>query len=152
MRYKILFFFIGLFFYTLSPFAQTITYEGETDDLLMLSVAEFNVKKKDVVEQAIKDAYFHLLFRGIPESVNYKQALLGTDENVMEQHRQYYDNMLHNGRIYSFVPSYALTYYRNYRNHRNLTRKEAIVYLSINVQALISDLERNNLYRRFGLY
>lgn len=109
----------------------------------MLQVSEFNIKKKDAVAQAIKDAYFQILFRGIPESKEYKQALLGTDENAMNDNRRYYDNMINGGRLYSFIIYSALNYYK---------KKEAVVKLSVNVQALASDLERNNLYRRFGLY
>ena len=45
--------------------SQEIVYEGENDGVLMLSVSEFNIKKKDAVAQAIKDAYLKILFRGI---------------------------------------------------------------------------------------
>lgn len=118
-------------------------YEGENDGIMMLQVSEFNIKKKDAIAQAIKDAYFQILFRGIPGSKENKQALLGTDENVMNNNRRYYDNMINGGRLYSFITYSALCYYK---------KKEAVVKLSVNVQALVSDLERNNLYRRFGLY
>ena len=103
----------------------------------------FNVKKKEAVALAIKDAYFQILFRGIPGSKEYKRPLLGTDENVMNDNAEYYYNMFRNGRIYSFVNYSALSYYK---------RKEAVVKVSLNVRALETDLEKHNLYRRFGLY
>lgn len=130
-------------FFAIFSWSQEIMFEGENDGVLMLQVSEFNIKKKDAVAQAIKDAYFQILFRGIPESKEYKQALLGTDENAMNDNRRYYDNMINGGRLYSFIIYSALNYYK---------KKEAVVKLSVNVQALASDLERNNLYRRFGLY
>jgi hypothetical protein len=123
--------------------SQEIVYEGENDGVLMLSVSEFNIKKKDAVAQAIKDAYLQILFRGIPSSKENKRALLGTDENVMNSHRQYYDNMINGNRLYSFIIYSNLNYYK---------KKTAVVKLTVNVQALIADLERNNLYRRLGLY
>ena len=123
--------------------SQEIVYEGENDGVLMLSVSEFNIKKKDAVAQAIKDAYLQILFRGIPSSKENKRALLGTDENVMNSHRQYYDNMINGNRLYSFIICSNLNYYK---------KKTAVVKLTVNVQALIADLERNNLYRRLGLY
>ncbi len=132
-----------LCFFTLTSRAQEIIYEGENDGVMMLSVSEFNINKKDAVAQAIKDVYFQLLFRGIPGSKDNKQALLGTDENVMNANRQYYDNMISEGRLYSFVNYSTLSYYK---------KKNAVVKLTLNVQALIADLERNNLYRRFGLH
>lgn len=135
--------FICICCYALSSNAQTVTYEGEGDGVMMLSVSEFNIKKKDAIEQAIKDAYFQILFRGIPGSAHNNRALLGTDENVMNASRQYYDAMINRGRLYSFVTYAAISYYK---------RKEAVVQLSLNIQALISDLERQNLYRRFGVY
>lgn len=127
----------------LTSLAQEVVYEGENDGVIMLSVSEFNIKKKDAVAQAIKDAYFQILFRGIPGSKEYNRPLLGTDESVMEANRKYYETMIKEGRIYSFVNYSALTYYK---------RKEAVVKVSLNIRALELDLERNNLYRRFGLY
>ncbi len=118
-------------------------YEGENNGVLQLSVSVFNVKKKEAVEQAIKEAYFQILFRGIPGSKEYKRPLLGTDENVMKANIMYYDNMIRDGRIYSFVNYSALSYYK---------RKEAVVKVSLYVRALEADLEKHNLYRRFGLY
>lgn len=135
--------FLALCFCTLGMQAQEIMYEDESNGVLMLQVTEFNIKKKDAVPQAIKDAYFQILFRGIPGSRENKQALLGTDENVMNNNRRYYDNMINGGRIYSFITYSYLSSYR---------KKDAVVKLCVNVQALVSDLERNNLYRRFGLY
>ena len=109
----------------------------------MLSVSEFNVKKNVAVDNAIKDAFYQILFRGIPGSREYQRPLLGTDEKVMNANIEYFDNMINGGRIYTFVNYSALSYYK---------RKEAIVKVSLNVQALVADLEKNNLYRRFGLY
>ena len=134
--------FLWLCFSPLLSWAQEIMYEGESEGIMMLSVSEFKIKKKDAIPQAIKDAYFQLLFRGIPGSKEYKRALLGTDE-MMNTHRQYYDNMINGGRLYTFVTYSYLNYYK---------KKEAIVKLSLNVQALVADLEQNNLYRRFGLH
>lgn len=109
----------------------------------MLSVSEFNVKKNVAVDNAIKDAFYQILFRGIPGSREYQRPLLGTDEKVMNANIEYFDNMINGGRIYTFVNYSALSYYK---------RKEAVVKVSLNVQALQADLEKNNLYRRFGLY
>lgn len=133
---------VCLLCFVFSAFSQEILYEGESNGVMMLQVSEFNIKKKDAVPQAIKDAYFQILFRGIPGSKEHAQALLGTDETIMNN-QKYYDTMINDGRLYSFITYSALNYYK---------KKEAVVKLSINVQALISDLERNNLYRRFGLY
>lgn len=129
--------------FTLSTWSQEVMYEGENDGVLLLSVSEYNVNKKDAVPQAVKDAYFQIMFRGIPGSQAYSHAIMGTDENIMEANYQYYDNMINRGRLYSFVNYSYLSYYK---------KKTAIVKLNINVRALIEDLERNNLYRRFGLY
>lgn len=128
---------------TFSSWSQEVMYEGENEEVLLLSVSEFNVSKKDAVPRAIKDAYFQIMFRGIPGSKAYNHAILGTDENIMDANYQYYDNMINRGRLYSFVNYSYLSYYK---------KKEAVVKLTINVRALIEDLERNNLYRRFGIY
>lgn len=109
----------------------------------MLSVSEFNVKKNVAVEKAIKDSFYQILFRGIPGSREYQRPLLGTDEKVMNANIEYFDNMINGGRIYTFVNYSALSYYK---------RKEAVVKVSLNVQALQADLEKHNIYRRFGLY
>ena len=134
---------ICFLFSAITSWAQEIICEGENNGVLMLSVSELNVKKSDAVDKAIKDAYFQILFRGIPGSKEYKQPLLGTDENVMKNNAEYFDDMLNGGRIYSFINYSALSYYK---------RKEAVVKVSLNVQALQADLEKHNIYRRFGLY
>lgn len=134
---------ICLIFSAITSWAQEVTYEGENNGVLMLSVSEFNVKKNVAVDNAIKDAFYQILFRGIPGSREYQRPLLGTDENVMNANIEYFDNMINGGRIYTFVNYSALSYYK---------RKEAVVKVSLNVQALQADLEKNNLYRRFGLY
>lgn len=134
---------IGLIFGAITSWAQEVTYEGENNGVLMLSVSEFNVTKNVAVEKAIKDSFYQILFRGIPGSTEYERPLLGTDENVMKANNEYFHNMINCGRIYTFVNYSALSYYK---------RKEAIVKVSFNVQALVADLEKNNLYRRFGLY
>lgn len=126
-----------------TSWAQEFMYEGENNGVLMLSVSEFNVKKNKAIEQAIKDSFFQVLFRGIPGSKEYKRPLLGTNENVMKANYEYFNNMINDGRIYSFVNYSALSYYK---------RREAVVKVSLNVRALEEDLERHNLYRRFGLY
>ena len=134
---------ICFFFSAITSWAQEVTYEGENNGVLMLSVSEFNVKKNVAVDNAIKDAFYQILFRGIPGSREYQRPLLGTDEKVMNANIEYFDNMINGGRIYTFVNYSALCYYK---------RKEAVVKVSLNVQALQADLEKNNLYRRFGLY
>ena len=134
---------ICFFFSAITSRAQEVTYEGENNGVLMLSVSEFNVKKNAAVDNAIKDAFYQILFRGIPGSREYGRPLLGTDEKVMNANNEYFDNMINGGRIYTFVNYSALSYYK---------RKEAVVKVSINVQALVADLEKNNLCRRFGLY
>lgn len=103
-------------FSAVSSWSQEIMYEGENDGVMMLQVSEFNIKKKDAVAQAIKDAYFQILFRGIPGSKENKKALLGTDENAMNNNRQYYDNMINGGRLYSFITYSALSYYKKKRS------------------------------------
>lgn len=134
--------FVCLSILTLNSWSQEVMYEGESNGVLLLSVSEFNIKKKDAIAQAIKDAYFQILFRGIPGSNINGKALLGTEENIMENNYQYYDSMINRGRVYSFVNYSVISYYK---------KKEAVVKLSININALIEDLERNNLYRRFGI-
>ena len=140
---RFFFFFFCLIFSAITSRAQEVTYEGENNGVLMLSVSEFNVKKNVAVDNAINDAFYQILFRGIPGSREYQRPLLGTDENVMKNNAEYFDNMINGGRIYTFVNYSALSYYK---------RKEAVVKVSLNVQALQADLEKNNLYRRFGLY
>lgn len=134
---------ICFLFSAITSWAQEVTYEGENNGVLMLSVSEFNVKKNVAIENAIKDSFYQILFRGIPGSREYERPLLGTDEKVMNANIEYFDNMINGGRIYSFINYSALSYYK---------RKEAVVKVSFNVQALVADLEKNNLYRRFGLY
>lgn len=130
-------------FGAVSSWAQEFVYEGESNGVLMLSVSEFNVKKSDAVDKAIKDSFFQILFRGIPGSKEYQRPLLGTDENAAKAHNEYFNKMIGDGRIYTFVNYSALNYYK---------RKEAVVKVSLNVRALVQDLEKHNLYRRFGLY
>ena len=129
--------------FALPSWTQEIICEGEKDGVIMLSVLEANITKEDAVAQSIKDAYSQLLFRGIPDSKNNKQALLETDESVMEKNYKYYENLISIGHLYSFINYSVLTHYK---------KKQAVVKLTLNIQALIEDLQKNHLYRRFGLH
>ena len=131
------------FFSSVFSWGQEVVFEDEIDGVLMLSVTEFNVKKKEAVQLAITDAYQQILFRGIPGSTQYRKALLGSEEQLTEEQQSYYERMVKTGRVYSFVNYSGLVYYK---------KKEAIVKININMQALIDDMERNNIYKRFGLY
>ena len=134
---------IALIFSSLCSWGQEVMYEDEGNGVLMLSVTEYKVKKKEAIKLAIVDAYQQILFRGIPGSKEYRRSLLGSEEQLTEKQKEYYDRMVNGGRIYSFI---------NYSYLERYKRKEAVVKLTINMQALIDDMERNNLYKRFGLY
>lgn len=132
-----------LIFGPLCSWGQEVSFEDEGDGVLMLSVTEFNVKKKEAINKAITDAYQQILFRGIPGSKEYRRSLLGSEEQLTGKQHQYYERMVDGGRIYSFVNYSYLDYYK---------KNVAVVKLTINMQAIIDDLERNNIYKRFGLY
>lgn len=124
--------------------AQEVSIEGENGGIITLSVTEHKIRKKKAIDRAVQDAFFQLMFRGVPGSAEYSRPLLGTDENTQSSRRQYYDNLINSGRAYTFINYSNLNRYYYYR-------REAIVVLSINVQALTTDLESKNIYRRFGL-
>lgn len=124
-------------------YSQEVVYEGEDNGVLMLTVYENDVPKKEAVSRAVADAYFQILYRGIPGSTLCKQPFFGTDETEVNAKRAYYENLLNSGRIYSFVNYSVLSEYK---------KKVATVRLSINIEALRADLEKKNLYRRLGIH
>lgn len=125
----------------MSSLAQDVVFEGENDGIIMLSVKEYNIKKKEAKEMAIQDAYFNLLFRGIPGSLRNRNALLGTDESIVNAYRDYYEDLINGDRLYTFVTYSDLYYYK---------KKVASVKLNIDVETMSADF--NNYYHRFGLY
>lgn len=142
-RLRLLLLVLGILFFASSLYSQEVIYEGEENGVLMLTVYENNIKKNEAVSQAVADAYFQILYRGIPGSTLCKQPFFGTDETEINAKRAYYDNLLSSGRLYSFVNYSVLSQYK---------KKVATVRLSINIDALRADLEKKNLYRRLGLY
>lgn len=125
--------------------SQDITLVNETNDALVIDIDVYDVKDKECINTAIPYAYYAVFFRGIPDSTNFKDGLVGTDENFMNSHKEYFQNM-ESGRFNTFITTARLIDY-----NKKSKPKMGTVRLNLNMRALIKDLELQGVKRRFGL-
>lgn len=124
--------------------AQTdIKLIEETQSTMSLQVIVYNVKSRQAIVYAEREAMLTVFFRGVPGST-VETPLVGTDEKGLYAENQYYfDNMFNmkNGRFSSFFTNAILSKYKS---------KVALVDLVVNIKALRLDIESHNIRKRFG--
>ena len=128
-----------------SPTAE-VKFLSEADNVLNLRSIAFGKDEEDAKENAIKNAFEILFFRGIPGS-QYGKAMLGTDEKLKQQHAAYFKTFYDGKRCKTFTTRLSKT--SHYEIEKN--KVKAVMELSINLRALRDDLEQNKVMPKFGL-
>ncbi|MCH5318851.1 MAG: hypothetical protein J1E38_03985 [Paramuribaculum sp.] len=145
MKHKILFFLGLLLIIPTAAMSQDITLINDTEDVITIDINVYDVKEKESINAAIPYAYYTIFFRGFPDSYYFKDGLVGTDENFVNRHSEYFKKM-EEGRFSSFITAASLINY-----NKKSKPKAATVRMSINMRALKRDLEQQGIKRRFGL-
>lgn len=123
--------------------AQTIVVTSDTGDAITVEVTQEKVKEKKALKSATEILYNALFFRGLPDSQSCKNALVGTNEQFVNQHPDYFRQMNEGGRFNSFITSSRLVDWQK-------KNKISTCRFIINMKALRLDLEQQGVKRRFG--
>lgn len=123
--------------------AQQINLVSDGSDQITVDVVQEGIKDKKALESARWILYNAIFFRGIPGSSVCREPLVGTDESFVDQHKDYFDELVKKERFNSFLSSQRLVDYQK-------KKKISTCRFVVNVRALRKDLEQQGVKRRFG--
>lgn len=125
-------------------------------DLVRLRVSGTGLTHEDILRQAEDLAFKTILYRGLPgASARLTNPLIGTNESeIMANHAAYMRSFFQDRRLKSFIQAEVLSAGPVTYKNRSRTKKDdpiGLTYdLTINVNALRMDLEKNGIVRKFG--
>lgn len=125
-----------------------VNYTGSTDTgtISLSSTGYHNGSINNAIEEAEKQAFETLLFRGVPGS-QVPNAMIGTDESeIKSKYKDYFQDFYGNRRCRTFIMSSSKSY-----SGRKQAFTSVTLELKINFHALRKDLENKGLKRGFGL-
>lgn len=124
-----------------------VTYLSSNGGTVSLTAVGVGTTIENANANAEKNAFDVLFFRGLPGS-EQKTPLIGENEIEEIQKNKTYFNTFYLGKRYkSFITSY---YPVTNLIKRKGTEKYITINLSININSLRTDLEQNNVIRKFG--
>mgnify|MGYP006143240887 FL=1 len=124
-----------------------VNYISDKDGTVTIRTIGYGSNQEDAIEDAEKNAFTVLLFRGLPES-EQKNALVGTNESEeIEKNKDYFTKFYNDKRYRTFIMFSVPT--SDLIKHKG-GKKSIAVDIKINLIALRKDLEQNNVIRRFG--
>ncbi len=103
-------------------------------------------KDEDCADEALKNAFTTLFYRGIPGS-QQSTPLIGIDEKGKTNNEKYLTELFASGNYKTFITAYNI-----YGTAQKLKKQKRITTdLSINLTALRAALEKQNVIPPFGL-
>ncbi len=130
---------------------KRIPISGETEYLSPSEAGTILVKsigKGETISNALENAEVraieNLLFRGIPGS-QYQLPMIANEQEVKKNYSTYFKKLLSERSYQKFVLDSKVL------NSYDLIKKDVMISLKINVDALRRDLENNNIIRKFGI-
>ncbi|CAA9202152.1 hypothetical protein [Flavobacterium collinsii] len=128
------------------PTPQVNYVSGNAGTITMRAIGS-GKKQQDAISEAEKNAINVLLFRGLPES-EQKSALIGSNESEeIEKHKEYFDQFYTQKRYKTFIMS-SIPVGDFARQNGGV--KSQTLDVKVNLLALRTDLEQNNIIRKFG--
>ena len=132
--------------YKTLPTASVNLISGN-NEVITLRAIGFGFNTEDAIQDAEKNAFNVILFRGLPGS-EVKVGLVGTNETTqIEKNQDYFLKFFKGQRYKTFVMSSIPT---SDLIIKKGSKKSIAVDIKINVVALKRDLEQNNIIRKFG--
>lgn len=124
-----------------------VNYVSGNAGIITMRAIGSGKKQQDAISEAEKNAINVLLFRGLPES-EQKSALIGSNESAeIEKHKEYFDQFYAQKRYKTFIMSSIPV---GDFAKQNGGAKSQTLDVKVNLIALRTDLEQNNIIRKFG--
>lgn len=124
-----------------------VNYIGSQEPgTIQVSAAGYGATKKAAIENAERNAFYNLLFKGIPGS-QYNLPMVPDGDKAQAKHKRYFTELLDEAGYKRFMmhsePNSAFR--PQVRSGENVQN-----YLKIDVTSLRRDLESHQIIRKFG--
>ena len=130
-----------------SPQTAEVTYAGTAEPgTVLVRVVGYGNRESLAMEEAQVKAFQTLLFRGIPGS-DQKQPLVENESSSRQEHEAFYEEFFQKQRYKSFLMQST----PNASLKKKAGRKQMVVTIKINLEALRRDMEQHQVIRKFGL-
>ncbi|MDX6188396.1 hypothetical protein SGQ83_03465 [Flavobacterium sp. Fl-318] len=128
------------------PTSEVNYVSGNAGTITMRTIGNGS-NEMEAISEAEKNAINVLLFRGLPES-EQKSALVGTHESEeIEKHKTYFEKFYTQKRYKTFfMSSIPVSDFAKQKGGA----KSLTLDVKVNLAALRTDLEQNNIIRKFG--
>jgi hypothetical protein len=128
------------------PTSEVNYVSGNAGTITMRTIGNGS-NESEAISEAEKNAINVLLFRGLPES-EQKSALVGTNESEeIEKHKTYFEKFYTQKRYKTFfMSSIPVSDFAKQKGGA----KSLTLDVKVNLAALRTDLEQNNIIRKFG--
>jgi hypothetical protein len=126
---------------------SAVNYVSGNNGTITMRTIGNGTNQQEAISEAEKNAINVLFFRGLPES-EQKVALIGTNESEeMEKHKLYFEKFYTQKRYKTFIMSSVPV---SDFARQNGGEKSLALDVKVNLIALRTDLEQNNIIRKFG--
>jgi hypothetical protein len=128
-------------------FTGEVNYVGSKEPgTLLLNAAGYGRTKKEAIENAERNAFTNLIFKGIPGS-QYSLPLVPQGDEAKQKYMPYFKALLEQEGYKKFMMSSDLQ-----TGFAPIKRgsENAVNLVKIDVTSLRRDLESNNIIRKFG--
>jgi hypothetical protein len=126
---------------------SAVNYVSGNNGTITMRTIGNGTNQQEAISEAEKNAINVLFFRGLPES-EQKVALIGTNESEeMEKHKHYFEKFYTQKRYKTFIMSSVPV---SDFARQNGGEKSLALDVKVNLVALRTDLEQNNIIRKFG--
>ncbi|MEL7363330.1 MAG: hypothetical protein AAFN13_14740 [Bacteroidota bacterium] len=130
-----------------APPSTEVLYAGRADrGTITLRATGYGQRPEDAIRHAEENAFWTLLFRGVPGSPQASAMVRDTPRPEDSPHAAYFDELLAGGRYATFLTES----FTEGEPVRTQTGRRAQVTLTVNTQALRRDLEQHGVLRQFG--
>lgn len=124
-----------------------VNFLSNKEGTICMKAIGIGINQENAIIDAEKNAFNVIFFRGLPQS-EQKTPLIGTNETEeILKHADYFDKFYKGKRYKTFIMS-------SFPTSNLVKRKGGEKYIAINVTinlvALRTDLEQNNIIRKFG--
>ncbi|MBK9981595.1 MAG: hypothetical protein IPP15_04085 [Saprospiraceae bacterium] len=130
---------------TTIPATAEVNFLNANNGVINLRSIGYGKTNEECLQNAQKNAFETLFFRGIPGS-QQNTPLISINEKEKSESKKYFEEFYANSRYKTFLTSIQPAFdYRKVKGGKSVS-----VDLGINLQSLRADLESNNIIRKFG--
>lgn len=122
-----------------------VVENGAYPNHLTVKVTGFGKNQLIAENQAMKDLFMTLFFRGIPESPATSPLINSNETEILNKYKKYFNQFFDNSRYSSFINKLECSQLVKINKQKRLN-----CIISINIQSLKDDLRSNKIITDYG--